>query len=143
MNALYKYILSFHLVAVISWMAGILYLIRLFVYHANESEAIVKSRFVIMERRLYRIITMPAMGVSLLLGIIMLMMSPALLRQPWMHAKLFLVVLLMGVTHYAGRIRKKLEEGTLPQTEKFFRVLNEVPTVLMILIVLLVIVRPF
>jgi protoporphyrinogen IX oxidase len=143
MISLYRFVLAFHIIAVISWMAGILYLIRLFVYHRSESEAVVKARFEVMEYRLYKYITNPAMIVALVLGIYMLVDNPALMKEPWMHAKLGLVVLLIGVTHYASRIRKQLAAGKLPHTVKFFRIYNELPTLLMICIVMLVILRPF
>jgi putative membrane protein len=124
-------------------MAGILYLLRLFVYHAEETESLVKSRFEIMERRLLRYITVPAMIAALVFGVWMLYLNPPLLRQGWLHAKLTFVVLLMGVTLYSHRLRIQLAAGTCRKTSVFFRVLNEVPTLLMILIVILVIVRPF
>lgn len=142
MISLYRITLAFHIIAVICWMAGILYLIRLFVYHAMETEAVVKSRFEVMEFRLYRYITSPAMVVAFILGIAMLFQNPSLLQEGWMHGKLFLVVLLIGVTHMAGSLRKKLANGTSTRSVKFFRILNEVPTLLMIGIVLLAILKP-
>ncbi len=143
MVSLYRFILALHLIAVISWMAGILYLLRLFVYHRSETEKIVKSRFVVMEFRLQRYITSPAMVAALGFGLYMLIENPTLLQQPWMHAKLTLVICLMAVTHYASVVRKKLAVDELPHSEKFFRFFNEVPTLLMIAIVMLVILRPF
>lgn len=140
---LYRTVLALHLIAVISWMAGILYLFRLFVYHAAESEAVVKARFVVMEGKLYRIILVPAMVVAFLLGVSMLAMNPVLLEKPWMHAKLFFALCLIGVSHMAGRIRRELSQGHCRYREKTFRILNEVPTLLMIAIVFLVILRPF
>ena len=139
----YRFVLALHLISVISWMAGILYLYRLFVYHAEETEGLVKMRFIVMEKKLLRIITLPAAIASLAFGVAMLVMQPILLQQPWMHAKLGLVVLLLGMTHYAGKIRKQLEAGVSRRSGKFFRIANEVPTLLMIGIVLLVILRPF
>jgi putative membrane protein len=141
--SLYRFVLSLHIVFIICWMAGILYLYRLFVYHAEETETVVKERFKIMEKRLLRYITMPAMLASLVFGVVMLGMNPSLLHQPWMHAKLFFVVLLMGMTHYSGIQRKQLESGTSSKSGRFYRILNEIPTLLMLLIVLLVIMRPF
>ena len=140
---MYRYLLAFHVVAIISWMCGILYLFRLFVYHAAETENVVKLRFIVMERRLQRFITTPAMLASLALGVAMLSLNPALLHQGWLHAKLFFVFLLMGITGVAGKYRKELEAGTSTKSETFFRVMNEIPTLLMILIVVMVIVRPF
>lgn len=140
---LYKFVLSFHIIAVISWMAGILYTYRLFVYHTAETENVVKDRFKIMERRLLRYITLPAALVALALGIAMIDLNPDLLKQGWFHVKLGLAVILLGMTHAAGVYRRQLEAGTCQRSERFFRIMNEVPTLLMIFIVLLVIVRPF
>jgi len=139
----YRWLLSIHIIAVISWMAGILYLFRLFVYHAEETVPVVKERFIVMEKKLLRIITLPAALVALGFGIAMLVLQPTLLQQPWMHGKLTLVVALLGMTHYAGKLRKQLERGECKKSGKFFRFANEVPTLLMIGIVLLVILRPF
>jgi protoporphyrinogen IX oxidase len=143
MYLLYRIVLTLHLVSVISWMAGILYLIRLFVYHAAEKESVVKDRFIVMERKLYSIIAAPAMVASLVFGLAMLGLNPILLSEPWMQAKLFFVACLMLATQYANRMRGKFETGEVPKSEKFFRIFNEVPTLLMILIVIMVIIRPF
>lgn len=139
----YELLKALHIISIISWMAGILYLYRLFVYHAEETEAVVKSRFMIMEQKLLRVILLPAAVASLIFGVWMLVMNPALLHQEWMHAKLGLVGLLLFLTHYAGRLRKSLAAGTCRWTGKQLRLLNEAPTILMILIVLLVVLRPF
>ncbi len=143
METLYKVFLAFHIIAVISWMAGILYLFRLFIYHTEETEEVVKSRFRVMEERLYRIITMPAMVVAFILGFFMLSFHPELWRQPWLHGKLLLVLAMAGITGFAGKLRRRLAEGEKPYTSKQLRILNEVPTLLMIAIVLLVILKPF
>lgn len=143
MIAHYKLFLAFHVIAIITWMAGILYLYRLFVYHAMETESVVKSRFVVMERKLYRFITLPSMWVAFALGVSMIALQPSLLSQAWLHAKLTLVVLLMVSTLAAGRIRVSLAQETCTISSKAFRFLNEFPTLLMIGIVLLVILRPF
>lgn len=124
-------------------MAGILYLLRLFVYHVEETETVVKNRFEIMERRLLKYITAPAMVAAFIFGVWMLALNPELLKQRWMHAKLCFVVCLVAVTMYAGSLRRQLAKGSQRRSSFFFRVLNEVPTLLMILIVLLVILRPF
>ena len=143
MNSLYRWVLAFHVIAVISWMAGILYLFRLFVYHAQETEAVVKERFSLMERKLYRIITFPAMWVSLFLGAAMVGLQPFLLETHWFHFKLFLVLLLIATTLWAGKVHADLVAQRCNISSKTFRFLNEVPTLLMIGIVLLVILKPF
>lgn len=124
-------------------MAGILYLFRLFVYHAAETENVVKTRFKLMEQKLYRIITFPAMVAAFALGISMIASNPSLLQMPWMHSKIVLVVLLAGVTLYAGQCLKRFARDEVPGTEKFFRIINEIPTLLMMIIVFLVILKPF
>jgi putative membrane protein len=137
-------LLSLHLVAVISWMAGILYLFRLVIYHVEEREAVVRSRFEVMERRLYRYITVPAMIVAAGAGLGMIALDPGYyLPAHWLHAKLALVVLLIASTLYAGRSVRRLAAGAPVGGSRHFRVMNEVPTLLMILIVLLVILKPF
>lgn len=137
-------LLSLHLIAVISWMAGILYLYRLLVYHAAETEAVVRDRFKVMEHRLYRYITMPAMGVAIIAGLAMIGVAPEYYAKAgWLHAKLTLVVGLVASTIVAGRSMKKLVNDKPPFTERTYRILNEVPTLLMIAIVLLVILKPF
>lgn len=137
-------LLSLHLIAVISWMAGILYLYRLLVYHAAETEAVVRERFKLMEMRLYRYITMPSMGVSILAGLAMIGLSPTYyMKAPWMHAKLTLVMALIASTVVAGRSMKRLVNDKPPFSERTYRILNEVPTLLMIGIVLLVVWKPF
>ena len=139
----YRVVLSLHVIAIISWMAGILYLYRLFVYHAEETEAVVKARFQVMETKLMNIILTPAMGVSLLLGIVMLILQPETLRMHWFHAKLTCVVGMMFMSHYAGKLKQELRDGTCKKTSRQLRFLNEVPTLLMIGIVFMVILRPF
>ena len=143
MVSIYRFVLALHVIAVISWMAGILYLFRLFVYHAQETEELVKSRFKIMEKKLYRIITFPAMWVSLFLGVTMVALQPYLLETQWFQIKGVLVLSLMGVTLWGGKILTDFSRDTCKISSKAFRFLNEIPTLLMIGIVLLVILKPF
>lgn len=132
-----------HVMAIISWMAGLLYLYRLFVYHAMETEKVVQDRLQVMERRLLNGIAHPAAVLSIVTGITMLVMVPGYLKQPWMHAKLTFVVGLL-VSHVMGMgYRKKLIANPHVVSHKTFRFLNEVPTLLMIGIVIMIIVRPW
>lgn len=140
---MYRVLLALHIVSIISWMAGMLYLFRLYVYHAEEREPIVQERFKVMETKLLRIITLPAMLASLIFGISMLVLEPSLLSETWMKAKLFFVILLLSLTHFAGHLRKRLEQGTMSLSAVQLRLLNEIPTLLMILIVFLAILKPF
>ena len=140
---LYLWIKALHVISVIAWMAGILYFWRLLVNHAMETEAVVIDRFKGMERRLRRAIMNPAMVASLVFGLSMLALAPTLLKQPWMHVKLTLVALLLFNHWQAVRAEKKLGENPRAFTDKHLRIMNEVPTFLMIGIVIMVIVRPF
>ena len=137
------WIKALHVVAVISWMAGLLYIYRLFVYHAMETEAVVRSRFEVMERRLLNAITTPAGLVALVTGTLMIVLQMHLLKQPWMHAKLTLVLGMIASHVYALRVRKRLLTEPQAVGHKRFRVLNEIPTLLMIGIVIFVVVRPW
>lgn len=137
------WIKALHVVAVISWMAGLLYIYRLYVYHAMETEAVVRARFEVMERRLLNAITTPAGLVALLTGTLMIVMQLHLLKQPWLHAKLTLVLGMIASHVYALRARHRLLTEPQAVSHKRFRVLNEIPTLLMIGIVIFVVVRPW
>jgi putative membrane protein len=140
----YPWFKALHVIAVISWMAGLLYLPRLFVYHAGADKGSELSETLkIMERRLLRIIMNPAMIGAWLFGGLMLWANPQLLHQPWMHVKLMCVVLMTGFHHALSKWRKAFIHDENKKPEKFFRRVNEVPTLLMIVIVIMVIVRPF
>lgn len=134
---------SLHIIAVISWMAGLLYLYRLYVYHSAESEQVVMARFRTMERRLWLAITVPAAWLAVLTGLGLLALLPCVyLPQGWMTLKLVLVAALVAAHLLAGRYRKAFLEPPFPLSEKAFRFLNEAPTLLMIGIVLLVEFQP-
>ena len=140
---MYEWIKALHIIAVISWMAGMLYLPRLFVYHC-ESEAGSKQSetFKVMERRLLKAIINPAMIVTWLAGLY-LAWAGHWLSAGWLHGKLLLVVLLSGVHGFFARCVKDFAADRNQRSQKFYRVINEVPTVLMIVIVILVVVKPF
>ena len=137
------WIKALHVIMVISWMAGLLYLYRLFVYHAMETEAVVRERFQVMERKLLRGIAHPSGALSLITGITMLVMNPGYLKMPWMHVKLTLVLGLLVSHGQVMYYRQRLITEPTAYSHKKFRLLNEVPTLLMIGIVIMVIVRPF
>ncbi|MEW5855154.1 MAG: CopD family protein [Myxococcota bacterium] len=139
-----RWVLAVHIMAVISWMAGILYLYRLYVYHAMEDQQVVMERFQVMERRLLNGIATPAMIVATITGLWMIGYQMSFyMAQPWMHFKLTLVVGLI-VTHVlAMRYRKQLIGNPHQRPHKFYRVMNEVPTLLMIGIVIAVVVKPW
>ncbi len=134
---------AFHVISIISWMAGQLYQFRLYVYHAMETEAVVRQRFEVMERRLLNAIMTPAAIASLVSGIAMLYLMPELLKQPWMHVKLVLVLGMFAMHGMAVKYRKQLMKEPAKTPHQTFRFLNEVPTILMIGIVIMVIVQPW
>ena len=135
---------SLHLIAVISWMAGLLYLPRIFVYHVENSERKETTEiFEIMEKRLYFYIMRPAMILSWLFGIILIYINGIdIFSQLWMHIKLGLVVLLTIYHEYLGICLRSLKLKTNTKTSKFFRIINEVPTIILILIIFIVIFKP-
>ena len=137
------YLKALHVIAVISWMAGLLYLPRLFVYHAVEPAGSQTSeRFKVMEHRLYRYIMTPAMNVAWVVGL-WLAWSGFGFRGGWLHAKLLLIVLLTVHHVLQGRWLKAFAQDRRDHSQRFYRFQNEVPTLLMIAIVILVIVKPF
>lgn len=140
---LYLWLKALHVIAVISWMAGMLYLPRLFVYHADVPVGSPQSEtFKVMERRLLKAIINPAMTISLVLGL-WLAWDGMWFRSGWLHGKILLVVLMVGVHGMlAGGVRRFAEDRNT-RNARYFRVLNEVPTVLLIGIVILVVVKPF
>ena len=142
-DAAYPWMKVLHIVAIISWMAGLLYLPRLFVYHCEAEAGSQQSEtFKVMERRLYRGIMGPAMIASWSAGL-WLAVEQGLFSDGWFHAKLTLVLILTGVHWFYGESLRAFAEDRNRRPQRFFRFANEVPTLLMIGIVILVIVRPF
>ena len=142
---LLAYIKAFHIIAVIAWMAGLLYLPRLFVYHASSKIGSEQSEtFKVMEWRLLRFITTPAMLATWVFGLI-LAFSPLVnwSQDGWLHAKLVLVVILTGFSGLLAKWTKDFAADRNTRSPRFYRIANEVPTVLMIIIVILIVVRPF
>ncbi len=141
---LYLIIKSLHLIAVISWMAGLLYLPRIFVYHVeNNEKKETTDIFEIMELRLYNYIMRPAMLLSWIFGIILIYLNGLdVLSNLWMQIKLILVIILTGYHEYLGKCLNSLKNKKNTKTSKFYRYINEVPTVLLILIVFVVIIKP-
>ena len=143
MDQLYVWLKALHVVAVIAWMAGLLYLPRLFVYHAETPTGSPQSEtFKIMERRLLRAIMNPAMIAVWVLGLL-LAWKGNWWASGWFHGKLLLVFLLSGLHHAMAAWQRAFHEDRNQHTARFFRIMNEVPTVLMIGIVILVVVKPF
>lgn len=137
-----QFIKALHIVAVISWMAGMLYLPRLFVYHADQPKGCETARlFEVMEYRLYRYIMLPAMLVTWITGLYLAIVVFEM-RGAWLYGKLALVLAMSGHHGLQGKWRRELESGASTRPARFFRIQNEVPTVLMIVIVLLVVLKP-
>jgi len=141
---LYLLFKSLHLVAVISWMAGLLYLPRIFVYHVENFEKKETTKvFEIMEKRLFNYIMRPAMLISWLLGIILiLIIGIESFSFLWLQIKLILVFLLSVYNEYLGKCIKLLKFGENKKSARFYRIINEIPTVLLIFIVFIVIFKP-
>ena len=139
----YLWLKAVHVLAIISWMVGMLYLPRLFVYHEEAGTGSAQAlTFEVMERRLQRGIMLPAMIAAWITGP-WLAIQGGWLKAPWLHGKLLLVVLLTGLHGYLSAERKRLASGRSQRTARQFRIINEVPTVLLVGIVLLVIIKPF
>ena len=141
---LYLLFKSLHLIAVISWMAGLLYLPRIFVYHVeNFQKKEATEVFEIMEKRLFNYIMRPAMLLSWLLGIILILnIGIEAFSFLWLQIKLILVFLLSVYNEYLGKCIKLLKIGENKKSAKFYRIINEIPTILLILIVFVVIIKP-
>ena len=135
---------SLHLIAVISWMAGLLYLPRIFVYHAeNNSEANISEIFKTMERKLYFYIMTPAMTLSWFFGLLLIhSIGFHQLGQTWMLLKLLFVIILTLYHFYLGRLLSRFKIGNNRHSHKFYRYINEIPTILLILIIFVVIFKP-
>jgi len=141
----YLWIKALHIIAVVAWMAGMLYLPRLFVYHAAAEIGSVQSEtFKVMERRLMRAIINPAMLVAFGLGGLLLM-TPGIIdwAAGWIWVKLAALLLMTGVHGYLSRWRRAFEADANPHDGKFYRLINEIPTVLLIVIVIMAVVKPF
>jgi protoporphyrinogen IX oxidase len=140
---MYEWIKALHVIAVISWMAGMLYLPRLFVYHCEAEIGSKQSEtFKVMERRLLKVIINPAMIVTWLAGIYLAWVHDWYLFS-WLHLKVLLVLVLSGVHGFFVRCVRAFASDENTYSQKFYRIINEVPTVLMIGIVILVVVKPF
>ncbi len=141
---MYLYIKALHIVFIASWFAGLFYLPRIFVNLAMETQPASIERLLLMARKLYRFMTIlavPALGLG-----IWMWMGYGVGRGPdsgWMHAKLAIVILLIGYHHACGSILKKFENGRNQRSHKWFRVFNEIPVIMMIVAVILVVVKPF
>jgi len=141
----YYWFKAFHIIGVVVWFAGLFYLVRLFIYHVEAdtepepAQSILKKQYALMEKRLYRIITTPGMIVTVAMAIGLLVLMPDYLKSGWMHAKLGLVAVLMAYHMYCARLMRQLEQGACRWSSRQLRALNEAPTLLLVVIVMLVV----
>jgi putative membrane protein len=143
---LYLWLKALHIISFTAWMAGMFYLPRLFVYHTETVIGTEEDvRFQTMERRLLRAIMLPAMIATFIFGLwlIAVAYAPGFAQAGWLHAKITLVLILAGLHGYFSVCRKKFARGENLKSAKYYKILNEVPTVLFVLIVILAIVKPF
>jgi protoporphyrinogen IX oxidase len=140
---LYLWLKAFHVIAMVAWMAGMLYLPRLFVYHCDAPAGSAQSEtFKVMERRLLKAIMNPAMIATLALGLTLAHLG-GWWRSGWLHGKLLLVILLAGAHGYLARHVKRFAADVNTKPQRYWRIVNEVPTLLMIGVVILAVVKPF
>ncbi|MEM1265337.1 MAG: protoporphyrinogen oxidase HemJ [Pseudomonadota bacterium] len=146
LSALYPWVLSLHIVSMVAWMAGLFYLPRLYVYHAErgQSEPVLSETFKVMEEKLLRLIMNPAMIATWVFGLL-LAVTPGVVAwgfEWWFPIKFGLVVLMTVFHMWLARVRRIFSEDRNTQTGRYFRAMNEVPTVLLLAIVVLVVVKP-
>ena len=140
----YLWLKAAHLIFVIAWMAGMMYLPRLFIYHHGaEKGGEADKNFVTMQRRLMMGIMNPSIGAVWLLGIFMLVANPGTLNAGWFHIKLAFVIVISAIHGFYAAARRKFAAGERPRSAKFWRIMNEIPFVGLIVIVIMVIVKPF
>ena len=141
---LYLWIKTIHIIAIISWMVGLLYLPRLYVYHSTARKNSRQDHtFRLMEKRLLKRIMTPAMITAILAGLTLIALNPQLLTQIWLQIKIILVLTLIVIHGKFSAMRKTFINGTAKKSQNYYRIWNEVPTALMICIIILVIIRPF
>lgn len=133
---------AFHIVFVVTWFAGLFYLPRLFVYHVATNDEVGRERFKVMERRLFTLMTIGG-SLAALFGILMIVHTPALLQMHWLHAKLTLVAGLIAYHIWCGYLVGSFRRDANRRSERWLRLFNEVPTLFLIAIVVLAVVKPF
>ncbi len=144
---MYLYLKAIHIIFVVSWMAGLFYIVRLFIYHTEANEKpeqeklILQKQFQTMEKKLWNIITTPAMILSVLAGVAMLYVNPALLKMPWMHVKLLFVIFLLGYHFYCQYLINCMKKGVFRYSSTWLRFYNELATILLVAIVFTVVLK--
>ena len=139
----YLFFKALHLISIVSWMAGLLYLPRIFVYHCEADHESQKNIFIIMERKLYNYIMMPAMTLSWLFGILLVhSLGFVIFSELWMQIKIISVIILTFFLFILGNYLRDLAIGNNQKTSKFFRIYNEIPTIILIVVIFVVIFKP-
>ena len=139
----YLVVKAVHIIAIICWMAALLYLPRLFVYHSSRTDnEEVNNLFCLMEKKLIRIIMNPSMIISVISGSLMIYIDMSYLTFWWMHLKLLAILMMLGTHKYFIAVHRSFVGGSNTKSEIFFRKINEVPTILMIIIVFLIVLKP-
>lgn len=138
---LYPWIKALHLVFVVSWFSALFYLPRLYVYHAEATDAVSQDRFKVMERRLFKLMTLAA-ALAVAFGLTLLVLEPGWLAERWLHLKLAFVALLLVYHGYCGYLLSLFRDGRNRRSSRWYRWFNEVPALLLLAIVVLVVVKP-
>ncbi len=140
----YVWIKALHIISVIAWMAAMMYLPRLFIYHhQSQAGGEAESYFTAMERRLLKGIMTPAMNAAWLFAVLMIVANPGLFSAGWFHLKFFCALVLSGIHGFYVKAQRDFEAGKRPRTERFWRFMNEAPFVLLTIIVLMAVAKPF
>jgi len=140
---MYLWVKAFHIIFMVAWFAGLFYIFRLFVYHAKfREEPKLAAAYELMERKLLYIIMHPAMLLTIVFGVWLIFLNPALLKQVWFHSKLSGVLVLIAYQIFAGVVRRKFSQGNFFLSERACRIINEVPTLLLIGIVIFAVTKP-
>lgn len=133
---------AFHIIFMVTWFAGLFYLPRLFVYHTEVTDEAGHQRFVTMERKLFMIMSIGMLG-TLVCGVLMLMSNMGYMKMGWVHAKLGLVLMLVGYHHWLIAPMKRFRTQTNTKSGRYYRIINEVPAVFLVALVILAVVKPF
>lgn len=140
----YLWLKALHLIFMVAWFAGLFYIFRLFVYHAKfKDKPEMREAYTLMERKLLYMIMHPAMALTILFGFLLIVQNPSLLQAHWFHAKLLLVFVLVCYQVFCGITHKRFARGDFFLSEKACRIINEVPTLILTGVVILVVVKPF
>jgi putative membrane protein len=142
LNDIMLWLKAFHVIFVVTWFAGLFYLPRLFIYHAATSDAVSLERFIVMERRLFAIMTIGA-TLTVVFAAALLVAAPVYLQMGWLHVKLVLVAALIGYHLWCHRLMSDLRTGRHRHSDRWYRLFNEVPALLLVGIVILAVVKPF